>query len=596
METNIRNPRDLFQPGIRYVVPTFQRQYIWTKGDQWEPLWEDLRGVAENYLVELERSDRESVEAQKQTTPHFLGAIVLQQVPTATSEIERRVVIDGQQRLTTLQLLLDAVQFVVEDLGFEGPADRLSMLVLNDKRLVGRNESHVFKLWPTRTDREAFRHAMDNGLAVNKFEGSRIVQAHEFFQREVRHWLSEANDSRVRRVEALETAITVMLNLVVIDLGQQDDPNVIFETLNARGTPLEQSALIKNFVLSKRPLDEEWQKVWNDLDDTWWLREVSQGRLWRPRLDMLINYWLAMRTGQEIPPSRVFTTFRTLEGSQDIDCLMGELNRDLSNYRRFEDGERTRYENLFYYRAGVMRVGVITPVLLKLLGADVLVREGALRALESFLVRRMICRMTTRDYSRLMLDLAVRLKDCSLEQADKVVAEFLRDQVAYSREWPRDRAVADTLGWSPLYPRLTRGRLRLVLEGIESALRTTMSETGDVPKDLTIEHLMPVSWSSKENWPLPACVDEEQATETRNGLIHTIGNLTLVTGRLNSSLSNEPWHKKRATIQKHAVLNLNGELVTKSAWDEDLIRARSRRMAELIAKCWPGPDSDEWGI
>ena len=595
METNIRNPRDLFQPGIRYIVPTFQRQYIWSKGDQWEPLWEDLRGVAEKYLEALERSNGESVEAQEQTTPHFLGAIVLQQVRTATSEIERRVVIDGQQRLTTLQLLLDAVQFVVEDLGFEGSADRLSMLVLNDKRLIGQNESHIFKLWPTRTDREAFRHAMDNGLPVDDFEGSRIVRAHEFFQREVRHWLGEAKDARVGRVEALETAITVMLNLVVIDLGQQDDPNVIFETLNARGTPLEQSALIKNFALSRRPLDEEWQKVWNNLEDAWWLREVSQGRLWRPRLDMLINYWLSMRTGEEVPPSRVFTTFRTLEGTQDIDCLMRELNRDLSNYRRFEHGERTTYENLFYYRAGVMRVGVITPVLLKLLDAEVSVREGALRALESYLVRRMICRMTTRDYSRFMLDLAVRLRDRGLEQADKVVAEFLKDQVAYSREWPRDRTVADTLAWSPLYPRLTRGRLRLVIEGIESVVRTDRAETGDVPRNLTIEHLMPVSWK-EDKWPLPAGLDKEEATESRNGLIHTIGNLTLLTQKLNSELSNAPWQKKRPAIQKYSVLSMNSELVTRDCWDEDSIRDRNKRMAELIAKCWPGPDSEVWGV
>ena len=122
-----------------------------------------------------------------------------------------------------------------------------------------------------------------------------------------------------------------------------------------------------------------------------------------------------------------------------------------------------------------------------------------------------------------------------------------------------------------------------------------MSETGDVPRDLTIEHLMPVSWS-KEKWPLPACVDEEEASEARNGRIHTIGNLTLVTGRLNSKLSNAPWCQKREAIQKHAVLNLNGELVTKSAWDEDSIRARSQQMAQLIAKCWPGPDSNVWGV
>ena len=138
---------------------------------------------------------------------------------------------------------------------------------------------------------------MDNGLAVNEHEHSLIVQAHEFFQQEVRHWLGEAEES-VERVAALETALTAMLNLVVIDLDHHEDPNVIFETLNARGTPLEQSALIRNFVLSRRPGDEEWKEVWDDLNDRWWLQEVQQGRLHRPRIDMVINYWLAMKTGQ----------------------------------------------------------------------------------------------------------------------------------------------------------------------------------------------------------------------------------------------------------------------------------------------------------
>ena len=388
----------------------------------------------------------------------------------------------------------------------------------------------------------------------------------------------------------------------MIDLGPRDDPNVIFETLNARGTPLEQSDLIKNFVLSQRPGDARWQEVWNRLDDAWWLREVRQGRLLRPRIDMLLNYWLAMRTGKEISPTRVFSTFQShAEDAEDedkqIDVLMRDVNRDMANYRRFEEGHRTEYESLFYYRVSdVMQMRVITPVLLQLLLAEVPVRERAFRALESFLVRRMICRMMTKDYNHLIRELTTKLRGSGVEQADRVVAGFLKEQDAYSREWPSDRTVAGSLGWSPLYRLLTRGRLRLVLEGIESVLRTQKAETRDVERNLTIEHLMPVSWS-EGSWPLPNCEDnKEEAIEFRNARLHTIGNLTLVNQRLNSSLSNSPWQDKRAAIQAHSVLNLNGELVTKSAWDEDSIRARSQQMAQLIAKCWPGPDSNVWGV
>ena len=597
METNILNPRALFQQDVRYTIPPFQRHYVWTQDDQWEPLWEDVRSVAENFLDELDRSGGNPVEAAEKTTPHFLGAVVLQQVPVPVNEIGRREVIDGQQRITTLQLLLDAVQLVCEQRNIRPAANRLARLVLNDRDMAGDEESHVFKLWPTRSDRDAFRHAMDNGLAVNEYKDSLIVQAHDFFRDQVSHWLSSANGEEGRYVLGLETAVTNMLNLVVIDLGPRDDPNVIFETLNARGTPLEQSDLIKNFVLSQRPGDARWQEVWNHLDDAWWLREVRQGRLLRPRIDMLLNYWLAMRTGEEISPTRVFSTFQSHAQNKQIDVLMRDVNRDMANYRRFEEGHRTEYESLFYYRVNdAMQMRVITPVLLQLLLAEEPVREKAFRALESFLVRRMICRMTTKDYNHLIRELTTKLRGTGVEQADRVVAGFLKEQDAYSREWPSDRTVAGSLGWSPLYRLLTRGRLRLVLEGIESVLRTHKAETRDVERNLTIEHLMPISWS-ESSWPLSNCVDnKEEAIEFRNARLHTIGNLTLVNQRLNSSLSNLPWQDKRAAIQAHSVLALNSEVVNEPAWDEDSIRTRSQQMAQLIAKCWPGPDSNVWGV
>ena len=587
MKTDILTPKDLFQKEVRYTIPTFQRPYVWSQDDQWEPLWDDVRNVAENYLEKLEHSDKD-ITAEQQTKPHFMGAVVLQQVPTAARYIDQREVIDGQQRVTTLQLLLDAVQSICEEKTLHHHARRLSKLVTNDKDAIGDENSHIFKLWPTKIDREAFRHAMDNGLAVSGFEESLIVQAHEFFQLQVRKWIDDGAGLVEQRMDALETATTAMLQMVVIDLDPKDDPNIIFETLNARGTPLEQSDLIKNFVLSEcRESD-----IWGDLDDKWWQEKTRQGRLFRRRLDILFNYWLAMRTRKEVPPSKVFDVFRKHVDAKPIDTVMSEAKRDLANYRRFEENQGcTSEEKLFYYRTNVMQVGVITPVLLLLLLVEHRTRIRAFCALESFLIRRMICRQTTRDYNRLTLDLAAKLQENGgLEMADKIIVNFLKEQTAYAREWPSDDTVTDSLESSPLYRLLTRGRLRLVLEGIESWMRSPKSEQKDVPKYLTIEHLMPQSWG--KNWPLPDGVDETAVYE-RNTLVHSIGNLTLVTQELNSSASNAPWEFKREELQ-HSVLSLNNELISEPRWDEDSIRSRSRQMAKLVAKCWPGPDSQEW--
>lgn len=221
METNLLNPMQLFQFNIRYTIPAFQRRYVWEQEGQWEPLWDDVRNTAESYLEEMDYSGNNSVVATNNTAPHFLGAVVIQQVPVAVMEIQRREVIDGQQRMTTLQLLLDAVQQVYEELGLRPEATNLSQFVTNNESLVA-DEDHVFKLWPTTNDREAFRHAMHNGLATDEFQDSLIVQAHEFFQLQIKQWLSP--DSEVdpalmqHRATALQTAITVKLQMVVIDL------------------------------------------------------------------------------------------------------------------------------------------------------------------------------------------------------------------------------------------------------------------------------------------------------------------------------------------------------------------------------------------
>lgn len=589
MDTDTLTPKAMFQKDIRYTIPTFQRRYVWNLEDQWEPLWEDVRNTAEDYLEKLEASGGESVEAERNTKKHFLGALVVQQVSTATKDIEQREVIDGQQRLTTLQLLLDAVQYVCEERNAKGVETRLERLVLNDNRVLVKEED-VFKLWPTVHDRPAFTHAMHNGLATDGFEDSLIVQAHEYFQLQASQWIDSEPNSKQARMDALETAVTGMLHMVVIDLGPQDDPHLIFETLNARGTPLLESDLIKNYVASRTKVDGE--VIWGDLDHNWWREDVRQGRLRRPRIDALLDYWLEMRTWDDVSAGKVFSTFRRLAADREIEAIVGDLKSDLSNFRRFEEGPRAAAEDVFHYRAGVMQMATFTPVLLVLLSWPEGIRIDALKALESFLVRRMVFRGTTKDYNRMALDLVRELDGWDPERGAQAVVSFLSSQKAESRRWPTDADLESAFRTLPLYRLLTRGRLRLVLEAIEERHRREyMTEEKEVPRNLTIEHVLPQSW--ERHWPLPGEIEEEEERQERNRLVHTIGNLTLVTSRLNPALSNAPWEEKQATLDKHSVLLLNRELLATyaaEAWTEKTIVARSLQMAKLVAEAWPGPD------
>ena len=166
----------------------------------------------------------------------------------------------------------------------------------------------------------------------------------------------------------------------------------------------------------------------------------------------------------------MFDVYRSYADGREVQAVMSMVKHDLVNYRDFEStGGRSPEEKSFYYHVDVMQARVITPVLLLLLSAEARTRIGTFNALESLLVRRMICRQTTKDYNRLVLELATRLRGCELDKADTVTAGFLREQTADAREWPSDEAVAHALESSPLYRLLTRGRLRLVLEGCVSS-------------------------------------------------------------------------------------------------------------------------------
>ena len=612
MEADKHNIKELFQKDVRYIIPTFQRPYVWNQEKQWEPLWDDVRNLAEEYAEKLVEENGNHALAEQKVGTHFLGAIVLQQVATPTAEIDRRDVIDGQQRMTTLQILLDAAQEVLEEEGYDKEAKRLRRLVTNDEDFAEGDAK--FKLWPTLGDQEAFRAAMTNGQTAPAFSKSLIVQAHEFFSFQIREWLNSAEQpDRARLAEALHTVLLGLLVLVVIDLKTGDDAYVIFETLNARGTPLLASDLVKNFILQSASAqgydtDELYETYWATFEETWWREDVQQGRITRPRIDVFLNYWLIARRFEEVASHNVFSLFReyvtaTLDHGPhkaNLTDIVRDIRHNGHTFRKLEETNgHTPPEQTFLYRWQTLEARVATPLLLELFSADAgqlaeVKRLRALRALESFLVRRTICRMTTKDYNRLIQELLARLAG-NIGQADAIVVDFLAGQTADSREWPSDEKVTQSMVDLPLYRLLTRGRMRMILEGLEEAMRTAKAEEPQVYRGrLTIEHILPQEW--REHWPLVQPGDPEEYRrrfDARERLKHTIGNLTLVTGKLNPSLSNGPWNVKQEGLREHSTLFLNKRLLTKwggRPFAEPEINERGLELARLAIQVWPGPE------
>lgn len=602
MEAGKHNVKQLFQKDIRYVIPTFQRPYVWRQSTQWEPLWDDVRNIAETYVEESKRSDNNPAKAEKETGTHFLGAIVLQQIPTPTSDIERRDVIDGQQRMTTLQILLDAAQEVIESSSYIRDAKRLSKLVLNDEDFAVGDD--IFKLWPTSGDQDAFRSAMTNGPTAPEFAESLVVQAHEFFSLQIDEWLKQVDEEeRQNRVQALVTTLMGLLELVVIDLKTGDDAYVIFETLNARGTPLLASDLVKNFVLQTAHsnsinADEIYEKYWITFEEDWWRQEIRRGRIVAPRIDVFLNYWLIARQEDEVPSHKIFPMFRNYVQDSDEDIL--EIVQDIQNigatYKQLDKFNPTSPEGTFLYRWETVQAGVVTPLLLLLFAAkEQQLSKGrkirCLNILENYLIRRMLCRMTTKDYNRLFLELISQVKG-NMATADDIIFQFFDEQTAESREWPSDERLLNSLLDLPLYRLLTRARLRMVLEAIEETLRTEKAEDRHVTRGrLTIEHILPQTW--QEYWPIELVDDPEeyhQKVGQRDRMKHTLGNLTLVNNKLNPSLSNAPWGKKQQGFQDHSVLFMNKQLLSKwgnKQFAEPEIIERGKELAEVVYEIWP---------
>lgn len=617
MDANAIALLDIFEKKMRLEIPMFQRQYVWSREHQWEPLWEDIS-----------RKFSEFIEGRKDAPVHFLGAMVLDQKQTQTGRVERRSVIDGQQRLTTLQIFLAAFRDFCREEDLNEFADECEKFTLNSGRMA-EPEIEQFKVWPTLSDREQFRdvltarskatlekmHPLTRRPYARKYDPRpRMVEAYLFFYEQLLEFFKGGEETPPLaqdiplpdRLEECFEALKTALKVVAIDLDRDDDAQVIFETLNARGEPLLPADLLRNYIFLRAARQGEaqedlYKQHWAEFDEEFWREEVTQGRLRRPRSDLFIQHFLASKQARDIPIKHLFVEYKYwVERARPFEKVHDELMslaKQRSDFRRISVPNECDVLGRLAHFLNVFDVSTAYPPLLALLDQSANDTEMARTAeiLESYLVRRAICGADTKAYNRMFMGLTRTVKRDGAK-AD-VVFEHLAALRNPTDEWPSDEAFSRAWTTRNAYAQLNNMRITYVLGRINETYRTSKTEAIRFDAPVTVEHLMPQGWI--ENWPLPdgsrgvdpwsRNEDEPgvQASQRRDSLVHTFGNLTLITGSLNSSIKNGRWEEKRPEILTHSLLPINGQLHQYDVWNEEAIIQRGKGMLERALKIWP---------
>ena len=618
MEVHLHTPETLFNDSerpVRYVVPDYQRRYVWEQDEQWEPLWADVLRLADQ-LVKPRRGIRQKPQA---IVPHFLGSIVLMPTDDSVNDASILAVVDGQQRLLTLQLMLDAARQQCVQRHLE-TARQLTTLVRHRSADYGGDAGHEFKMTPSDDDDQvAYRDVMRGELRTTAYESPLIIDAHERFSDWIGRWLDEQPRESGQRAAALYSALAHHLQIAAIELGADDNEQIIFETLNSRGTPLRTFELVRNFLLREaRRQDVDLKQLQRDhlseFNLKWWDGKTGTGRQRRSHADAFLHHWLTMKTTQEIQLGQAFRFFKdhvTNKYDRRIEQAAAELSeyakkyRDLHTWDYAHDHLSMRFSN-FVRRWKTLQAEAFTPLILWLWAneSDTQVSK-AFAVLESYIVRRLICGLDTRGYPVMARKLLQLVKENPRKGADKNIEEHLAEKDSARERWPTDLEVFGHLESERLRGPVSATRTRMILEAVEMSFQASHWRTqgADLAKQrLTVEHIMPQDWRNA-NWPAPKpelANQRETAQDVRNKLIHSIGNLTLVPRQYNSKLARSTWARKSELYDELAGdgldgLKLNADLLRPSrtpwpqVWNEEQIERRSQRLAKRVVRIWPRP-------
>ena len=549
---------DFLKKSPQFVIPIYQRTYSWTEREC-RQLWDDIVRTGRNDAV----------------SAHFVGSIVyIEKGLYQVSSQSPLLVIDGQQRLTTVTLILEAL---ARQLGDSEPVDGFSAKKLRSYYLLNPLEEgeRGFKLLLTQTDKASLL-ALVQQKAQPTDQSLRVTENFAFFEEQVKYLSAD-----------LPALCHGLAKLVVVDIAlsrDQDNAQLIFESMNSTGRELSQADLIRNFILMGLEPAHQTRLY----EDHWRPMEVGFGQEgYGSHFDSFMRHYLTLKTG-EIPNVRaVYEAFKSHARTPDIaaagvDALVADIHAFAGYYCAMALGKEADKKLAEAFRdLREMKVDVAYPFLLELYDDFANVRlqstdfEAAVRLVEAYVFRRAVCAIPTNSLNKTFATFGRALqKDRYLES----VQAHLLTLPSYRRfpgdeEFKREFVVRDLYN----FPRRSYWLRRLENDGRKER----------VPVDeYTIEHILPQNENLSAKWRDELGPEWQRVQET---WLHTLGNLTL-TG-YNAEYSDRPFSEKRDMKGgfRESPLKLNEGLRSLDKWDEAAIKNRAERLAAVAVGVWAVP-------
>ena len=572
-ETSLRN---LLEGGKQFQIPLFQRPYSWKK-ENWETLWEDL--------ISLYNDDEKGF--------YFLGPIVTQAELGTADGISRYIVIDGQQRFTTLSILLAALRNYLKK------SDKQIAEQIHEFFLINKYQKNddFYKVLPTQDDCDAYKSIIDNKTPKAKNKESQsgpIHEAYKFFDGKLKKPF--VDEDVLLDFAKFKNIILERLVLVNITSDNNDNPYLIFEILNNKGEELTQADLVRNYIFMKLPSEERY-KVYNNE----WLPLQESFKLNMKQKEyaeeLTKAFWFYLRKdGEAVNEKAVYKSIkqrfdesakRFEKPELGIKAELHNLIKFTNYYLRLNFDEEEQEPKLKYWFQRLKKLDFTTCHIFLLniyyeyesQRLSIQDFEKILRYLESYFVRRWIVGIPTRALGTTFNNLYKQVKQKNPEDLvnglRQVLISFEKTQV-----FPDDNLFSQHIINEPLYNNKSSAaneRVKFLLESIEQSLSKERVDT--LP--MSLEHIMPQKSPLRKEWQEMLGADYNKAHKE---WLHTLGNLTLT--QYNSELSNKSFEEKLKILRASNV-TLNQYFRKVDVWNEQEIKSRAEYLANIAIKVWP---------